>query len=67
MFVLAGASAWYSLRTRTLGEYLRERSRRLLLPFVFGLTVFIPWNGYMSASESRNVRRFLLEIFPHSF
>ena len=28
MFVLAGASAWYSLRTRTPGEYLRERSRR---------------------------------------
>ena len=49
LFVLAGASAWFSLRTRTSEGYLRERSRRLLLPFAFGSLVLIPWNGYMSA------------------
>jgi hypothetical protein len=37
MFFIAGMAVWYSLRKRTAGEYLRERARRLLVPFIVEL------------------------------
>ncbi len=67
MFVLAGVSAWYSLRTRTPGGYLRERSRRLLVPFVFGSLVLIPWNGYMSALNHGTFHGSYWRYFPIHF
>src|SRR5687768_8556270 len=49
LFLLAGVSSWFSLRSRQTGAYLRERVQRLLVPLLFGTVVLIPWNGYMSA------------------
>jgi glucans biosynthesis protein C len=49
LFLLAGVSSWFSIRSRTDGIYLRERVVRLAIPLVFGTVVLIPWNGYMSA------------------
>ncbi len=48
LFLLAGASAYFSLRRRTGGQFERERVQRLLVPFVFGILVLIPpqtWIG----------------------
>jgi glucan biosynthesis protein C len=49
LFLLAGASSWFSLQSRPIRAYLRERLRRLLIPLLFGSAVLIPWIGYMSA------------------
>lgn len=49
LFLLAGSSNWFSLRTRSSQAYMRERVWRLLIPFLFGTVVLIPWIGYMSA------------------
>jgi len=67
MFVLAGASAWFSLRTRTPEGYLRERSRRLLLPFACGSLVLIPWNGFMSALNHGTFHGSYWKFFPIHF
>lgn len=48
-FLLAGVSRSFSLKNRSASTYLQERARRLLMPFLFGSVVLIPWNGYMSA------------------
>ncbi|MBR3858399.1 MAG: acyltransferase [Bacteroidaceae bacterium] len=40
MFVLAGASSRYALRHRTVREFRRERTRKLLVPSTLGLLVF---------------------------
>ena len=40
MFVLAGASSRYALRHRTVREFRRERTRKLLVPCTLGLLVF---------------------------
>lgn len=48
LFLLAGASTYFALRKRSSGQYLGERAVRLLVPFVFGVAVFIPiqtWYG----------------------
>ena len=40
MFILAGASSRYALRHRTVKEFRRERTRKLLVPCTLGLLVF---------------------------
>ena len=48
LFVLAGASTYFALGRRSRREYANERVRRLLVPFIFGIFVFIPpqtWYG----------------------
>lgn len=47
LFFLAGASTWFALGFRGGGRYARERARRLLVPFLFGLAVLIPPQGYV--------------------
>jgi fucose 4-O-acetylase-like acetyltransferase len=46
LFVLAGASTYFALGQRTGIDYLRERMQRLLIPFVFGVFVVVPPQGF---------------------
>lgn len=41
-FFVAGAVAKYSLENRSKTQYIWERFKRLLLPFLFGIFIFIP-------------------------
>jgi len=47
LFLLAGISTKYALQKRTSKEYLVERSKRLLVPFLFGTMVFMPIMSYI--------------------
>jgi hypothetical protein len=42
LFMISGTGMWYSLRSRTTGEFAGERIRRLLVPLVFGVVVIVP-------------------------
>ncbi len=44
--VLAGASTYYSLQSRSAWQYVRERVLRLLLPFLFGVLVVVAPQSY---------------------
>ena len=46
MFMLAGASSYFSLQKRSMREFITERAKRLGIPFVFGLTVINPVMSY---------------------
>jgi peptidoglycan/LPS O-acetylase OafA/YrhL len=48
LFALAGASTWLALRHRTGGGYVKERFLRLMVPFVFGLIVIVPPQGFLA-------------------
>lgn len=48
LFLIAGASTWYALRHRTAGQYLGERLRRLMIPFLFGTLVIVPPQMYLA-------------------
>ena len=47
LFVLAGISTKHALQKRTHKEYLAERVKRLLVPFLFGTIIFMPFMSYV--------------------
>ena len=47
MFLLAGISTNYALKKRSYGQFIVERIKRLLIPFVFGTLFFCPIMAYM--------------------
>jgi glucan biosynthesis protein C len=67
LFLLAGVSSWFSLRSRPTGAYLRERVQRLLVPLLFGTVFLIPWNGYMSALNRRTFDGSYWQFLPVHF
>ncbi len=48
LFVVAGMSARYSLQKRSIGQFLRERVTRLLVPSTLGLLVLHWITGYLN-------------------
>ena len=64
MFFIAGMAVWYSLGKRTAGEFVRERVRRLLVPFIVGLLVFLPLQMYiaMKHREPQNATTYLQSL-----
>ncbi len=48
LFVIAGISAKYSLQKRSPSQFLRERFRRLMIPFLIGLILLIPLQTLMA-------------------
>lgn len=47
LFVLAGISTRLALEKRTIGQYLAERVKKLLLPFLFGTIALMPIMSYI--------------------
>lgn len=48
LFVLAGISTKFALQKRTNRQYIGERIRRLLVPFIFGTLFFMPIMTYIA-------------------
>lgn len=48
LFFLAGASTYFSSQRRDLKQYLTERTKKLLVPLLFGLVVIVPPQTYMA-------------------
>ncbi len=45
-FLIAGANAWFSLRSRTGRQFLGERVARLAIPFLAATILLAPFQGY---------------------
>ena len=67
MMLLAGVSSWYSLRRRGNGDYLRERTVRLLLPLVVGTLLLVPPQVYLERRMRGEFAGSFVEFFPHFF
>jgi glucan biosynthesis protein C len=46
-FYLAGASAWFALQSRTSGQFISERFKRLIIPFIVGFILLSPPQAYL--------------------
>ena len=46
LFLIAGMCARFSLQKRTVKQYVLERSKKLLIPFVFGVLLIMPIMTY---------------------
>jgi surface polysaccharide O-acyltransferase-like enzyme len=49
LFVLAGAATWLALGHRGPKAYAGERTKRLLIPFLFGVLVIVPPQGFLAS------------------
>jgi glucan biosynthesis protein C len=50
-FMIAGAGTWFALKRRSSSQYVGERSRRLLIPFVVGSIILSPVELYFEWSH----------------
>ena len=50
-FLVAGAASWFALRRRSAGQFTRERTFRVLVPFLTGTILFGPLQLYLSWSH----------------
>jgi glucan biosynthesis protein C len=66
-FLLAGASTWFALRFRSGGQYTKERFKRLLIPFIFGVLVLIPPQSYLGLRLHSGYAESYFQWYPHFF
>lgn len=48
-FLIAGAGVYYALKARRAGQFIQERSLRLMVPLVFGMVIIVAPQAYFSA------------------
>jgi glucan biosynthesis protein C len=67
LFVVSGMSIALSLRSRTAREFVRERLKRLLVPFIFGLIFLSPPQVYIERLYYGQFDGSFLQFLPHAF
>jgi surface polysaccharide O-acyltransferase-like enzyme len=53
-FLLSGISIYFSLKSRTAGQFLQERCIRLLIPLLFGIFILSPPQIYLERLSNPN-------------
>ncbi len=67
LFMISGCGIWFALGNRTAGQFLKERSTRLLIPLVFGVFVIVPPQVYLQRlAEGQNFDSYIA-FYPHFF
>ncbi len=66
-FFLSGAATWFSLEARTANQYMKERSQRLLIPFLFGVLVLVPPQVYYHLLLTSNYKKSYFQFYPQFF
>jgi len=64
LFLVSGVGTWLALGKRTSGQYLKERFKRLFIPFVAGIFILVPVQVY---TEKASQYDSLLAFYPHMF
>jgi surface polysaccharide O-acyltransferase-like enzyme len=64
LFLTAGLGVWYSLGRRTVGAFLVERARRLLVPLVFGVLVLMPLPVWLGLRSQPGYNESYLAFYP---
>jgi len=67
MFLMAGMAVWYSLRKRNAGQFLLERTKRLLVPLIFGVLVLIPPQVYIGLHQDPDYDESYWDFLPQFF
>jgi peptidoglycan/LPS O-acetylase OafA/YrhL len=71
VFLLAGASAWFALLSRSSRQFISERFKRLLIPFIVAFIVLSPFQAYIMsyfiASGYSHFQGDLFQFFTYFF
>ncbi|HOK09713.1 MAG TPA: acyltransferase family protein [Candidatus Hydrogenedens sp.] len=66
LFLLAGMSSYYATLKRTDKEYFIERTRRLLIPLIFGIFIIVPpqpYFAYLKHEPNTSFLQFISQYF----
>jgi len=67
-FLLSGAGSWFALEFRDSGQYLRDRVKRLLVPYyLVGLFILIPPQYYWEQVTHSRFSGSFSQFIPHYF
>ena len=70
IFLVSGAGTWFAMKSRK-GIFVKDRVRRLIIPFLFGTALIIPpqrfYEWMMYRDYSGTYLDFLLTYFPQQF
>src|SRR5215471_14247482 len=66
-FFLAGASSWFALESRTIGQFIGERFKRLIIPFIIGFILLSPPQAYLFAVSQGTYHGSFLPFIPYFF
>ena len=66
--LLSGVGSWYALKSRTNGQYLWERVKRILVPlYTVGLFLLLPIQFYFELFSNAGYRGTFWEMLPRYF
>lgn len=68
LFMIAGMSSFYALQKRDYKQYISERTKRLLIPFLFGVLFIVPpqpYLAYIREHADSTISDFLKQYFFH--
>lgn len=67
-FILSGAAVYYSLKSRKVKNFLKERSLRIALPWIFlGIFIMGPIQVYFERMSTEAFSGTLFQFIPHYF
>ena len=66
-FLLAGAGAWFTLATKTPAQFVIERFKRLLMPFLVGFLLLSPPLAYLVAIRHALYKGTLWQFYASFF
>ncbi len=67
LFLIAGLTTMYSLKKRTIRQYYLERCKRLLVPFVVGLLLWVPIQSYYTLKNHYDFDGNAIDVYKHFF
>lgn len=69
LFLVSGAGTFFALGFRSPGEYLKERSKRLLIPAIAGIFLLVPVQVYLDTNLTERMSQYktLIDFYPHFF
>jgi len=67
LFFISGAGAYWALRKRTIGRFLKERHNRLIIPLIFSMLVIVPPQVYFERLLDGDFSGNFFQFFPSIF
>ncbi len=67
-FMISAMSSYYSLTRRSPKQYVLERFKRLIIPFIFGtFVILVPVQVYIERASHGHFEGSFIDFYPHYF
>ena len=66
-FFISGASTWFALKSKTIGKFINDRVKRILVPLIFGIFILSPHQVYLERLSHHQFTGTFIDFIPHYF